>query len=175
MKEENFKKSHNSIIAELFFGFQKTSLVCNKCGHIEGSYGIFNFLIFPLEKTYNSLNNMNNNFGNRYFSNNLYNQLNPLTNIQSRRGKKKLSLYDCFKEYFKPEMLCGENKIYCNSCKKLEDAMNKIEMYMAPHVLILILNRGKGNIFECEVDFPKLLDLKNFIKNSNSPKKYNLI
>jgi ubiquitin C-terminal hydrolase len=179
LKKENFKKSHNSIFAELFFGFQKTSLICNSCGQGEESYGIFNFLIFPLEKTYNSLNNNNNNFFNRFnMNNNFVNQFRPLTCIninKNKNGKRKLNLNDCFTEYFKPEILSGDNSIYCNTCKKLQEAKNMTEIYLAPHVLILILNRGRGNIFECDVDFPHKLNLNKFIKNPNSPKIFDLI
>ena len=179
LNKENFKKSHNSIFAELFYGFQKTSIICNTCRKGEGSYGIFNFLIFPLEKTYNSLNKNNNKFYNRFnMDDNFYNQFNPLTyinNNKSKKGKRKLDLYDCFKEYFKPEILSGDNSMYCNTCKGLREANNIMEIYLAPHVLILILNRGKGNIFECDVDFPHKLNLNKFIKNPNSPKIFNLI
>jgi len=179
LKKENFKKSHNSIFAELFFGFQKTSLICKSCGKGEESYGIFNFLVFPLEKTYNSLNKNSNNFNNRFnMNNNFVNQFRPLTCIninKNKKGKRKLNLNDCFTEYFKPEILSGENNIYCNTCKKLQEAKNETEIYLAPHVLILILNRGRGNIFECDVDFPHKLNLNKFIKNPNSPKIFNLI
>jgi ubiquitin C-terminal hydrolase len=178
LKKENFKKSHNSIFAELFFGFQKTAIICNSCKEGEESYGLFNFLIFPLEKTYNSLNKNNNNLYNRFnMNNNSDNQFNPYTCIninKNKKGKRKLNLSDCFTEYFKPELLSGDNNIYCNTCKKLREANNKTEIYLAPHVLILILNRGKGNIFECDVDFPHKLNLSKFIKNPNSPKIFNL-
>jgi ubiquitin C-terminal hydrolase len=56
LEKEFFKKCHNSIIADLFYGFQRSRMICNSCGKTDDNYTIFNFLIFPLEKIYNSLN-----------------------------------------------------------------------------------------------------------------------
>ena len=41
--------------------------------------------------------------------------------------------------------------------------------------LILILNRGRGNSFECDVEFPHQLDISRYAKDPSSPKIYELI
>ena len=205
MAPENFKKMHNSIFCDLFYGFQKSIMKCLSCNHVDETYTVFNFLIFPLEKIYNSLNQKNNgmninnyninyNVSNQYFNfrsgiGNI-NQFNMPTAIIPRKMninnynnynnnnnniKRKLNLFQCFKENENEEILYGQNQIYCNHCHRSSNAQTKMEIYKAPNVLILIINRGRGNIFECDLEFPLKLDISQFINNPNSPKIYNLI
>ena len=257
LKPENFKKCHNSIFADIFYGFQKSVIKCEKCGTENNTYNVMNFLIFHLEKTYNELNqqknnnnnmnndmsninnqynmnnpylqnnqynmnnmynnmnyqynmnNMYNNMNNQYNMNNMYNNMNRITNNYSnnynnfRRGvsenplrpqtsialrisknnfmkniqneKKKLTLDECFEHNRNAENLTGENQIYCNKCRCNTNAVMYDEIHKAPNVLIIILNRGKGNIFECDLDFPHAIDLSKYITNPESPKSYELI
>ena len=257
LKPENFKKCHNSIFADIFYGFQKSVIKCEKCGTENNTYNVMNFLIFHLEKTYNELNqqknnnnntnndmsninnqynmnnpylqnnqynmnnmynnmnyqynmnNMYNNMNNQYNMNNMYNNMNRITNNYSnnynnfrsgvsqnslkpltsqplRRSKnnnmnniqnekKKLTLDECFEHNRNAENLTGENQIYCNNCKCNTNAVMYDEIHKAPNVLIIILNRGKGNIFECDLDFPHAIDLSKYITNPESPKSYELI
>ena len=257
LKPENFKKCHNSIFADIFYGFQKSVIKCEKCGTENNTYNVMNFLIFHLEKTYNELNqqknnnnnmnndmsninnqynmnnpylqnnqynmnnmynnmnyqynmnNMYNNMNNQYNMNNMYNNMNRITNNYSnnynnfrsgvsqnslkpltsqplRRSKnnnmnniqnekKKLTLDECFEHNRNAENLTGENQIYCNNCKCNTNAVMYDEIHIAPNVLIIILNRGKGNIFECDLDFPHAIDLSKYITNPESPKSYELI
>ena len=73
------------------------------------------------------------------------------------------------------EILDGVNQIYCSSCQKRSNAKTMNKIYKAPKVLILILNRGRGNVFKCDVDFPLELDISQYVHNNDSPKKYHLI
>jgi hypothetical protein len=57
MKKENFKKFHNSIFCDLFYGFLESTMICNSCNNINTTYNVVNNLILPIEKAYNSLNN----------------------------------------------------------------------------------------------------------------------
>ena len=243
LKPENFKKCHNSIFADIFYGFQKSVVKCDRCKTENPTYNVMNFLIFHLEKTYNDLNqqknknnnnnmnnmntqyNMNNqnNMNNQYYMNNQYNmynmnnmnnmynnmnrnmnnysnnynnfrnginnrnQLNPQTQqprrsnnmninmINIQNEKKKLTLLDCFQNNRNAEHLTGSNQIYCNKCNDNTNAMMYDEIHKAPNVLIIILNRGKGNKFECDLEFEKTLNLTNYITNPASPKSYELI
>ena len=227
MLPQNFKKFHNSIFAEIFYGFQKSVMKCNRCQNENATYSVINFVIFPLEKTYNDLNkqknlqtnnnfnmNMNNNYANNNYVNNFYQNnynnnmygfnnnmhsnyynnfrmgvnniraLNPGTAVPVRRStslnlnaieKKKLTLYDCFKINKNIENLIGANQIYCNVCRSRQDAIMFDEIHIAPNVFIIILNRGRGNAFECDLDFPLDLNLNEYISNPSSPKSYELI
>ena len=200
MKEENFKEVNNSIFAELFYGFQRSLMMCKSCGFCNETFNVINLLIFPLEKIYNSLNkknniNMNNNMYNNNYNCNYMNKnqfkmySNQYNNFRNEIGnynkfnspttivkKKKLNLEDCFKEYEKEELLSGIDQIYCNKCKCKADAITKSEIYKAPEVLIIILNRGKDNIFDCDVKFPLKLDISGYIHTQEySPRIYDLI
>ena len=244
MSEANFKKTHNSIFSELFYGFQKSILECMSCGHKDISYNVINFLIFPLEKVYNTLkqnknnimnysfNNLNNYMGNMnynmignnnminymnynmfnnmYMNRNMFNnyilpnnmnnfnmnynmnnnycgivpyrinnaliQRNLTPNLNNNNElSKKLTLDDCFKENENEEILFGQNQIFCNHCKKYSKAKTKNELHKTPNIFILILNRGKGNYFQCDLDFPLQLDISKFVNNPSSPKNYELI
>ena len=226
MEPQNFKKYHNSIFSEVFYGWQKSVMKCNNCNKEIITYSIINFVIFPFKKIYNELNkqkNMqqNNNLNNYYLNNNMnifgnmnynmnmfgnmnynmniysnnynafrnglnnFNQLNAPTSINpmsrlrlnniNKEEKRKLSLSDCFKMNKNLEHLTGENQIFCNFCRKKANAITYDEIYKAPNVLIIILNREKDNLFECEVDFPMELNLNEHISNPSSPKNYELI
>ena len=149
---------------------------CKNCHHKDFTYNVFNYFLFPLEKIYNSLNQQNVNYrGNFGF-------LNPTTvyNIRNTRrlhlnDTPKLNLDNCFTDYESEELLTGTNKIYCNHCYKDSEAITFNKIYKAPEILIIILNRGKGNKFKCDVDFPQTLDISKYVKRAESPKKYNLI
>jgi len=287
---QNFKKVHNSIVSDLFYGFQKTTMMCKNCQDKNISYSVFNFLLFPLEKIYNSLNqknkvnkkneiinimrnnfmklnymsnnymnmyNMNNNMNNMnnfynmnnmnnfnnmnnmfylnnnnnmnsYYYMNNYNYMNNMVNMKNFKNinnifnrnsltpyninmsnnyykqqfdlnningmikkfnsptnadflknipdlPKSLALEKCFEEFEVEELLSGENQIYCNKCQRSSDAITKTEIYKSPNVLIIILNRGRGNVFECDVKFGLSLDINKFAKKNDSPKIYDLI
>ena len=160
---DSFKKEC-SIISDIFFGFTETTNECLYCKNIYNSqgmnnpicynYGIFNCLIFPLEEVKNMKNlQMNNNF---FFQNNFVNN--------------RVSLQDCFIYNQKGEYFTGENRNYCNKCKQLYDSIYTSKIFVSPNVLILILNRGKGNIYNVKLDFPEILDITQFVLQKDMPK-----
>ena len=57
----------------------------------------------------------------------------------------------------------GENQMFCNICNKLNDSYYTTLIYSAPNYLIINLNRGKGAVYECKVNFPELLNILNFV------------
>ena len=188
LDEQNFKSAHNSIFSQLFYGFSYTYMQCLTCKTKNGNYNIINFLIFPIEKTYNSLNQKNkqnlinsfnnmNNFFNPFNGFNNFNLNNNfINNFNNMNLPRKITLEDCFKEIENEDFFSGDNQIYCNNCKKLCNALHKTEIYKAPNILILILNRGKGNSFDCKVEFQKRLDISKYTAiNPKSPKIYDLI
>ena len=158
-----------SILSDLFFGFNETTNICLNCKYNYNSqnkpnpicynYGIFNVLIFPLEEVKKMKNNMNlNNFQNFYQG--------P-TNI--------VSIDDCFIYNQKTDLFTGENKNYCNVCKQLSDSNYTSKIYISPNVMILILNRGKGNIFKVKMDFKQTIDISNYVIQKEKPRIiYNL-
>ena len=139
----DFKKEC-SIISDIFFGFTETTNECLYCKNYYNSqgsnnpicynYGIFNCLIFPLEEVKNMKNNSINN-----------------NNIQINNNC--VTLYDCFYYNQKSDLFCGDNRNYCNICKQIWDSIYTSKIYISPNILIIILNRGKGNIYNVKLDF----------------------
>ena len=157
-----------SIISDLFFFFNETTNECLNCKNIYNSqgynnpicynYGIFNCLIFPLEEVKNMKNNS--------MQNNNYIQMNQ-NNI--------VNLYECFFYNQKTELFNGENRNYCNKCNQLYDSLYTTRIFISPNVLILILNRGKGNIYNVKLNFTETIDLTQFVLQKETPQIiYNL-
>ena len=158
----NSFQKETSIISDLFFGFNETTNECLYCKNINNSqglanpicynYGTYNCLIFPLEEVKkmknNSINNNNNN---------------------------EVSLYDCFVYNQKSEHFTGDNQNYCNICKQLFDSIYTTKIFISLNVLVLILNRGKGNIYNVKLDFTETIDITQFVLNKDVPQMiYNL-
>ena len=61
----------------------------------------------------------------------------------------------------------GDNQMYCNLCNKLCDSYYMTQIYSAPNYLIINLNRGKGAVYECKVNFPELLNIFNIHSHGN--------
>ena len=162
---EEFKEGC-SIISDEFFGFNETNTICMFCKKNYNSkglnnpicynIGIFNCLIFPLEEVKNMKNNsMKNN----------YIQIN----------NNSVSIYECFFYNQKTDYFTGENRNYCNICKQLSDALYTSKIFVSPNILVLILNRGKGNIYNVKLDFSEKIDITQFVQQKDCPKLiYNL-
>ena len=156
-------KSDFSIISDTFFGINETMNECLNCKNnynmmnmncpILYNYGIFNCLIFPLEEIKNYRNNNYMNFN--------YNNM-PILN--------QVTLDDCFIYNQKMELFTGENRNYCNNCKLLFDSNYVTRIYSSPQVLILILNRGKGNIYNVTLNFTETIDITKYIYNEKKNK-----
>ena len=120
------------------------------------NYQIFNCLIFPLEEVKNMKNNSNQ-----------YNDIQNNNNV--------VSLYDCFYYNQKNDLFTGENKNYCNICKQLFDSIYTSKIFISPNVLVLILNRGRGNIYDVKLDFCEAIDITKFVQQKDCPQLiYNL-
>ena len=116
------------------------------------NYGIFNCLIFPLEEVKKMKNNsmIYNNF--------------ILNNNHS------VSLRECFIYNQNSEYFTGQNQNYCNICKQLYDSIYTSRIYVSPNVLVLILNRGKGNVFNVKLDFHETIDITEFVLRREMPR-----
>jgi len=161
----DFKKDC-SIISDLFFGFNETTNECLNCKNKFNSqgmnspicynYGIFNCLIFPLEEVKIMKNQlMKSNYKQTY------------NNI--------VTIYDCFYYNQKTELFTGQNRNYCNICKQSFDSNYCSKIYISPNILILILNRGKGNMYDVKLEFNEIIDITQFVlRNDYSQLIYNL-
>ena len=134
--QKEFSKSHHSVVGFNLCGIQKNMFTCNNCGKSTFNFNIFNFLIFGLETISNYFNLSNNNT-----------QLPTIT-------------FDhCFKYNSKQETF---DQTYCQMCKITGKSIYQEGVYMMPNYLIIILNRGKGNIFNCKVVIPESFSSANY-------------
>ena len=158
---------NTSIISDLFFGFNETTNICQNCKNIRGgvnypicyNYCIFNLIIFPLEevrilKNNNNMMNMNNFY---------------------QGPTNTVNIADCFIYNQKTDFFTGDNQNYCNLCFQKADSHYTSRIYISPNILILILNRGKGNIYNVKMDFQMTIDITDFvIQKDNQRNIYNL-
>ena len=156
-----------SIISDIFFGINEINSICLNCKKIYNSNGItnpicynyetFNLLIFPLEEVKKMKKEKMKFYNINMSQNNIVN------------------LYECFAYKEKEELFTGDNKNYCNLCKQLSEAKYKTKIFICPNILILILNRGNGNIYNVKLIFNELIDITQFILKKDMPKiTYNL-
>ena len=163
-------QNDTSIVSDLFYGFNETTNVCQFCknkynsnGQIEPicyNYGIFNILIFPLEEV-------------RKYREQMMRMTN--TNINIGAMANVVSLFECFFYNQKSDYFTGDNKNYCNICRQLFDSVYTSKIFVSPNILIMILNRGKGNIFNIKLDFSLQIDITDFVLTKSQNREiYNL-
>ncbi|OMO74565.1 Peptidase C19, ubiquitin carboxyl-terminal hydrolase 2 [Corchorus capsularis] len=83
------------------------------------------------------------------------------------------SLKEAMHKFFQPEILDGNNKYKCESCKKLMAARKQLSICQAPNILVIQLKRFEG-IFGTKIDrpitFEEVLVLSSFMcKASQDP------
>jgi ubiquitin C-terminal hydrolase len=78
-----------------------------------------------------------------------------------------IDIYSCFKKFIKTERLEANNEWYCPTCQKHQLADKKMQIYKAPHILIIHLKRFKnGYKLDDYVDFPVSgLDITEYVIN----------
>ena len=143
---QEFQRNYNSPISNYFYGIIETKTQCHFCKTMKFNFQIYSFLEFPLQQV------------NQFYYNN---GKRPLINNDGTNPD--VNLYECFEYYGKVDLMTGDNQMHCNICKTLCNAFYSTIIYSAPNNLIINLNRGKGAIYECKVNFPEQLNLFNFV------------
>ena len=159
MKElfmNEFSTNYNSIISDLFYGILEIKSQCQVCKYLKYNFQAYSFIEFPLEKVnqfcFNTGRKINNG-----------NNKNP-----------DIDLNECFEYYRNPELMTGDNRMYCNICKNNCDSLYETSIYSTPKNLIINLNRGRNALYECKVIFPDVLDLHDFVGDKNGNINYEL-
>ena len=155
----DFQLKYNSIISHLFYGIVEIKSQCQGCKYIKYNFQIYSFIEFPLER----VNQYCFNTGKRNNYYNMNNNQNP-----------DINLYECFEYYSNPDLMTGDNQMYCNICKRSCDAFYGSSLYTAPNYLIINLNRGRGAVYKCTVIFPEILYLTNFVTIKTTNTKFEL-
>ena len=148
---QNYYSNNSSIIEKTFYNEVQTINECTKCGNKKINYEIQNILIFPLEKIRQDLI------------------------FKYKDGFNCVHLEDCFEQISLPELLQGPNSIYCNNCNQNTIGKYYNKLNTSPEIITINLNRGKGNEFDVEFDFPLRIDLKNYVNMNNKCTIYDLI
>ena len=88
-----------------------------------------------------------------------------------------IDIYECFEYYNNFELMTGENQMYCNICNCTCDSLYGSILYSPPNYLVINLNRGRGAVYECKVNFYEKLDLSNYfaLKSQNIFELYAVI
>ena len=78
----------------------------------------------------------------------------------------------CFKYMSKEELF---HDTYCPHCGNAGLSKYRETIYSLPLYLIIILNRGRGNIFNCNVQIPEIFDASNYIEIKSENNNYELV
>ena len=148
---ENYYSKNSSIIEKTFYYEIKTINQCSNCGNQLINYSIQNIIIFPLEKI--RLNCIQK-YGGCFFY---------------------VNLQECFEQISLPELMQGMNNIYCNNCCRNSSCLYINQLNTCPEVMTIILNRGKGNEFEVEFDFPLRIDINDYVVSKDKCTIYDLV
>ena len=146
---KEFKKNYCSVIGQYLFGFNKSLFICQSCGGKIFNFNLFNNLIFNLEATSN------------YYNLSYNNSTIPIINFDF-----------CFKYMIKEEVF---QSTYCQHCGLTGLSKYRETIYSLPIYLIIILNRGRGNIFNCNVQIPEIFDASNYIEIKSENNNYELV
>ena len=143
---EDYNLKFNSPISNLFYGILETKSQCQGCSVIKYNFQIYSFLEFPLQQV------------NQYY---FKNGKRPLI---TKEGKNPdVDLYECFEYNRKVDLMTGDNQMFCNICNKLCNTYYSTILYSGSNNLIINLNRGRGGVYECKVNFPSQLNILNFV------------
>ena len=116
----------------------------------------------------NMMNPMMPNTINPMMTNNNQNMMPNMGTNNPYVNTNTVTLYDCFNFNQKDDLMCGENQIYCNKCKQSSDSIYGNKILTLPNILIMILNRGKDNMYKITIDFQKDINLTSYLLNSNN-------
>ena len=145
---QEFTKKYNSVFSTYCYGSNTSMTLCHGCNIAKYSFQCFSFIIFPLLEAKNHRN-----------------YLISCGSLPQQLYNQPLNIEDCFNYYQKIEFFTGDNQMYCNYCRQLRNASMCTQIYYAPLVLILVLNRGRGNLdFREKFVFWETINLFNYVQ-----------
>ena len=149
----------NSPFLIYLYGIIKIQTQCCKCKTIKYNFQSYNLLYFPLKESKNHIvtlkKSKDSNFNEKDYV---------------------LTLEDCFEFNQKVEHFSGDNCMYCNICKDLQEADYQSMLYSTPPVLSIVLNRGRANLdFQEKFTFGPELNIEKYLHNEEKKGKYYLI
>ena len=149
-----FTKKYKSVFSNYFYGSNVSITFCNGCRISKYSYQFFsciNLVLLESKKNCVTSGKVHPKYYNNYI----------------------LNIEDCFIYNQKLEFFTGDNQMYCNICQASKDSSMQTRISAAPLVLILILNRGRGNLdFREPFTFWEIIDLTNYVEFPQPDNKY---
>ena len=170
-----FASNYRSIISDMFNWTNQVKRTCSRCKSQIFSYQTFPYLILDLEKTrrekyekhkqtkYSAAKQNNNNINNieKWFN-----------EYYSEKENIAIDLIDCIQYYYEYknffDFICPFCGVFCNQI-----STNRI--YTSPNIFVLILNRGKNNIYSVKMSYPPILEIDKYIEKKVGPHRYELI
>ena len=150
---QDFFNTNQSIISDLFYGICRIQNKCTRCNYSKYNFQVYSFLEFPLSQVNLYMFQNGQRFG-----------------LVNQDGKNPdINLYECFEYYQKVDLMNGQNQMYCNICNMKLDTYYATNIYSLPNNLIINLNRGKGGVYKCNVNFPETLNLLNYVTFKDGP------
>ena len=147
----NFTNNNCSIISNNFYGITEINRECIKCKNffmnqgimmnpIIYDYKIYDMLTFPLDEVKKM----------------------KMNNTKNIENTSEITIYDCF-DYYQNKKFDNEKKAFCKRCNQSTEFIIKNKLFNAPNILIIILNRGKGNSYKIKIELNEKLDLTDYI------------
>ena len=150
---QDFFNTNQSIISDIFYGICRIQNKCTRCNYSKYNFQVYSFLEFPLSQVNLYMFQNGQRFG-----------------LVNQDGKNPdINLYECFEYYQKVDLMNGQNQMYCNICNMKLDTYYATNIYSLPNNLIINLNRGKGGVYKCNVNFPETLNLLNYVTFKDGP------
>jgi len=144
---KEYFQSNQSVIVETFYGIVETKSKCGGCNITKYNFQIYSFLEFPLKEVNNYMFQMGRRF----------------SLINNDGTNPDINLYECFDYFQKIDIMTGQNQMFCNICNGNRDTFYGTNIYSLPNYLIINLNRGKSAVYSCNVIFPEVLNLWNYV------------
>ena len=145
----NDNMNKRSIITNTFYFIEKTQIQCCMCSYIKTNYSLITDLSFPLEQILN-VKNIGTGF---------YNFVNLIDGFIFYKGKQPIV-----------------GTMICENCHYNSNAIKWNNLFCLPDILIIQLNRGKGNSYNVGINFPESIDLTNEVEmNQMDSNFFNLI
>ena len=87
----------------------------------------------------------------------------------------EVSLEDCFDYNQRTVCYTGNNRLYCKICHQNWDTNYTSKIYSCPNVLVLVLNRGKNNMFNVKLNFEETINITKYVSLKEGQVIYNLV
>jgi len=143
-----------SPLLSILYGIIKIVTRCLKCNTVKYNFQSYNLLYFPLKEAKRNIV-----------------EVKKKEDAKFDEKKYVLKLEDCFIYNEKVEHFFGDNAMYCNICKDLQEAHYQSVLFSTPPVLAIVLNRGRANLdFQEDFIFETELNIEKYL-HSNDPAK----